>query len=756
MLRDVVNVQRSMAKSYSFEVVLANQKTFNFAVRSDEELYEWVDEIYQRCPEMGIGLPTSFVHEVHVGVGDDGIFRGLPEEWKGILQASALGRSDAMKENPQGVLDALNFYTGSMANGRHDKSPDDDYETDYIESGDEDDSELSTPVTIPKQPIERDRKRAQVPQPPPRQQSRRRNERSTPSDDYSNYPPPASPDSVGRSTESDERDPPTRRAPPARRPSQARNPIPDPPGFRSRTTTPPDDYLTSLTPMSPKSPRSNRVSSLMSPNVTATKRTSPMGMESPLSPRSVSSSSRSISASRERPVRRERNDAERDHHSTAASAREPMSPPASSTSRTTRSGSVDDRGSKRTDRSVSRSTDKRAHPPPPRTEQSRPPRNASRAESADGRREEEVWDREREKGREREAERPKRREVTDREPREKSVKRGHDEHEEGERRAKEKQAAKEAAVAEQKAAEKKSNRSTKIPDAEAVERLRALVTPGDPNLIYRKVKKVGEGASGKVYLSRNIKDPNAPVVAVKEMALSKQPRKDLLLNEILIMKESSHPNIVKYVDSYLMGENLWLILEYMEGGKLTDIIDNNKLTEPQIACICLEITKGIIHLHKRNIIHRDIKSDNILIGRDGGIKLTDFGYSAKLTVTRKQRATLVGTPYWMAPEVVKQKPYGPKVDVWSTGILAIECIEGEPPYLEEDHLKALYLIATNGTPTLKDPNALSNVFKSFLGRCLEVEVSARASGEELLQHPFFRTACAVRELASLVKISSRR
>ncbi|KAI8620286.1 kinase-like domain-containing protein [Chytriomyces sp. MP71] len=266
-----------------------------------------------------------------------------------------------------------------------------------------------------------------------------------------------------------------------------------------------------------------------------------------------------------------------------------------------------------------------------------------------------------------------------------------------------------------------------------MDKLRSIVSPGDPNLIYRKVKKVGEGASGKVYLARNVQDASAPTVAIKEMLLAKQPRKDLLVNEIMIMKECIHPNIVKYMDSFLVGPDLWLILEYMDGGKLTDVIDTHgRLKEPQIASICNEIIKGIIHLHKRNIIHRDIKSDNVLIGRDGAIKLTDFGYSARISVARKQRSTLVGTPYWMAPEVVKMKPYGPKVDIWSTGILAIECVEGEPPYLDEDHLKALYLISTNGTPTLKDPDSLSRDFKSFLGKCLEVDVSIRASGEDLL------------------------
>lgn len=133
------------------------------------------------------------------------------------------------------------------------------------------------------------------------------------------------------------------------------------------------------------------------------------------------------------------------------------------------------------------------------------------------------------------------------------------------------------------------------------------------------------------------------------------------------------------------------------------------------------------------------------------LSLADFGFCAKLTEDRGKRATMVGTPYWMAPEVVKQKEYGPKIDIWSLGIMAIEMIEGQPPYLDEEPLKALYLIATNGTPTLKHPERLSNVFKDFLAICLSVDVSARATAPEALQHPFFRLACSLAELTPLVK-----
>ncbi|KAJ3126296.1 Protein kinase [Physocladia obscura] len=279
-----------------------------------------------------------------------------------------------------------------------------------------------------------------------------------------------------------------------------------------------------------------------------------------------------------------------------------------------------------------------------------------------------------------------------------------------------------------------TKRTSTMTESQLADRLREIVSPGDPTVLYQRVKQLGEGASGKVYLARPVSTVTSPpLVAIKQMNLKKQPRKELLVNEIRFMKELRHPNIVSYLDSFLVRDDLWLVLEYMEGGKLTDIIDNSPMSELHIAAICLETLKGLQHLHHRQIIHRDIKSDNILLSADGQVKLTDFGFSAKLSSDRHRRATMVGTPYWMAPEVVKHKDYGAKVDIWSLGIMAIECVEGEPPYLDEDPLKALYLIATNGTPTLKHPESVSAVFKSFLGNCLEVDVSRRLNSDDLLQ-----------------------
>ncbi|KPV71855.1 uncharacterized protein RHOBADRAFT_66998 [Rhodotorula graminis WP1] len=281
-------------------------------------------------------------------------------------------------------------------------------------------------------------------------------------------------------------------------------------------------------------------------------------------------------------------------------------------------------------------------------------------------------------------------------------------------------------------------------------KLRSVCSPQDPNGIYSKIKKVGQGASGSVFVAKVLAD--GAKVAIKQMDLSHQPRKELIVNEILVMKESHHPNIVNFLDSFLVaGTELWVVMEYMEGGALTDIIDSNTLEEDQISCISNETCRGLEHLHAQSIIHRDIKSDNVLLDAQGHVKITDFGFCAKLTDQKSKRATMVGTPYWMAPEVVKQKEYGAKVDIWSLGIMAIEMIENEPPYLDEEPLKALYLIATNGTPTLKKPEKLSKELKNFLAVCLCVDVKSRATADELLQHEFLKKACPLSGLSPLLR-----
>ncbi|KAJ5225911.1 hypothetical protein N7468_007136 [Penicillium chermesinum] len=201
------------------------------------------------------------------------------------------------------------------------------------------------------------------------------------------------------------------------------------------------------------------------------------------------------------------------------------------------------------------------------------------------------------------------------------------------------------------------------PNTEEVkQRLMAICQPGDPTKIYHQFTKIGQGASGGVFTA--YEHATNQCVAIKQMNLDLQPKKDLIINEILVMKDSRHKNIVNFKAGYLRGIELWVVMEYMEGGSLTDVVTFNMMSEGQISAVC--------------------------------------------------------------------KEYGRKVDIWSLGIMAIEMIDGEPPYLTESPLRALYLIATNGTPKIKDEQNLSSTFRDFLKRALTVDAEKRASAEDLL------------------------
>jgi len=289
-----------------------------------------------------------------------------------------------------------------------------------------------------------------------------------------------------------------------------------------------------------------------------------------------------------------------------------------------------------------------------------------------------------------------------------------------------------------------------LPEEKAIT-LNDLINKSDPTKLYPNPKKIGEGAAGEVFMA--ISSDNERRVAIKKMTLANQNLK-LLLTEIAIMKDSHHQNIVDYIDSYIVEDKLWVVMEYMDGGCLTEILEQYEqmqMQEKHIARVCLEALKGLMYIHSLHRIHRDIKSDNILMGMNGDIKLADFGYAAQLTRQKQKRNTIVGTPYWMAPELIRGQNYDTKVDVWSLGIMAMEMAEGEPPYMEFPPLRALFLITTKGIPPLKEPRKWSPVFQSFVSTCLEKEAENRPDSFELAKHPFLKLACEPLEITTLIE-----
>lgn len=269
-------------------------------------------------------------------------------------------------------------------------------------------------------------------------------------------------------------------------------------------------------------------------------------------------------------------------------------------------------------------------------------------------------------------------------------------------------------------------------DEEMLIQLKKICKLSNPYKFYDDFEKIGQGASAGVYKALNRE--TGQHVAIKHINLEIQKRKDVLLTELTTMRSSFHKNIVNYIDSYLENDqDLWIVMELMSGGSLTNIISCVVMNEQQIATLSREILEGLNHLHSRGLVHRDIKSDNVLLSReDGKVKLTDFGYCAQID-GGTQRTSMVGTPYWMAPEVIRRQAYGPKVDVWSFGILLIEMIEGEPPLLHENPIRALYLIATESAPTLKNPENSSQELRDLIDKCLQKNPEDRPLPLELLQ-----------------------
>ncbi|XP_063036847.1 serine/threonine-protein kinase PAK 1-like [Melospiza melodia melodia] len=290
-------------------------------------------------------------------------------------------------------------------------------------------------------------------------------------------------------------------------------------------------------------------------------------------------------------------------------------------------------------------------------------------------------------------------------------------------------------------------------EEQGLKTLRSIVSPGRPTGKYTAFEELGQGGFGAIY--KALDTSSGQQVAIKIMSLEEEMSEELAANEILAMRDNRSPNIVTYLDSYLVDAELWLAMEFMDGGTLFDVLRAVYLEEGQIGAVCRECLQGLHFLHSRQVIHRDIKSCNVLVGTDGSVKLGDFGLCAQLSPEHSKRSSSVGTPSWMAPEVVRGEAYGPKVDIWSLGIMGLEMVEGEAPYQREARLRVFELLERNGPPKLQNPRHHSALLRDFLRCCLQADEDRRWSAQELLQHPFVTSGHPASSLAALI-ISAKR
>ncbi|KAH7042852.1 kinase-like domain-containing protein [Linnemannia elongata] len=282
--------------------------------------------------------------------------------------------------------------------------------------------------------------------------------------------------------------------------------------------------------------------------------------------------------------------------------------------------------------------------------------------------------------------------------------------------------------------------------------------PKDPYQLYGEIVKIAEGESG--FLFSATETSSGQLVAIKMVAKTVTAKMKTIRNELELMKASHHDNIVAFVDCHLSSTELWMVMERMDIS-LADVIainpyrgqrhpDQGLLQECHMARVAKDILEAISYLHEENRIHRDIRSDNILLDSQGRVKLADFGHSVQLTKEQPRRNSVVGTPYWMAPEVIQGWNYGTRVDVWSLGIVMREMIEGEPPYLHEPPLRAMFLIASGALPAIKHQGLASKRCQSFVEVCTSGEGEDRPSASELLSHPFLGLACDASIMAQLL------
>uniref|UniRef100_A0A667Y822 non-specific serine/threonine protein kinase n=1 Tax=Myripristis murdjan TaxID=586833 RepID=A0A667Y822_9TELE len=277
----------------------------------------------------------------------------------------------------------------------------------------------------------------------------------------------------------------------------------------------------------------------------------------------------------------------------------------------------------------------------------------------------------------------------------------------------------------------------------------------NPEEIWEIIGELGDGAFGKVYKAQN--KQNGTLAAAKVIDTKTEEELEDYMVEIDILASCNHHHIVKLLDAFYYETKLWILIEFCAGGAVDAIMLEleRPLTEPQIRVVCKQTLEALAYLHENKVIHRDLKAGNILLSLDGDVKLADFGVSAKNTKTLQRRDSFIGTPYWMAPEVVmcetsKDRPYDYKADIWSLGVTLIELAQIEPPNHEMNPMRVLLKIAKSEPPTLMHPSRWSPEFNDFLRKALDKNVDNRWGTVQLLQHPFVTSVADSKPLRELI------
>ncbi|CDW55295.1 serine:threonine protein kinase 3 [Trichuris trichiura] len=281
-----------------------------------------------------------------------------------------------------------------------------------------------------------------------------------------------------------------------------------------------------------------------------------------------------------------------------------------------------------------------------------------------------------------------------------------------------------------------------------------------PEEVFDILCKLGEGSYGSVF--KAVHKKSGQCLAIKQVPVDTDLQE--IIKEISIMQQCDSPFVVKYYGSYFKNSDLWIVMEYCGAGSVSDLMRIRKktLNEDEIAVILRDVLTGLQYLHSRRKIHRDVKAGNILLNTEARAKLADFGVAGQLTDTMAKRNTVIGTPFWMAPEVIQEIGYDCKADIWSLGITALEMAEGKPPYAEIHPMRAIFMIPTKPPPSFRNPNDWSAEFIDFVSVCLVKNPDDRPTAEELMEHVFVANVCnssalieAIQETLQLQELNSK-